>query len=310
MFTRHGTRLVLGALVAFTGACAQERTEGLPPDVVASLPRDEPIESTGADTRHDLIRRDDPSALDCLVELGRRDGEFYDKVTEALVFPPDTAFFDARFTDGARVEIRVHPELGGPDDARLEAERIASALGRLPSALRPGIERVGILGGDATAMADGGGEGIHLYRENVERRVAANRFEETLFHEAVHTTLDDVHARSPEWLAAQRADGRFLTAYARAFPRAGGSRRDGAVRLRAAAPPGARTARRRRPLEGARAAPDRGDRGDHPEGRTPAARRRRLRRARLSAVLLRQRGPFPVRYASARTAADTIVVLY
>ena len=67
-------------------------------------------------------------------------------------------------------------------------------------------------------MADGGGEGIHLYRESVERRVAANRFEETLFHEAVHTTLDDAHARSPGWLAAQRADGRFLTAHARAFP--------------------------------------------------------------------------------------------
>ena len=90
MSTRHETRLVLGALVALTGACGHERTEGLPPDVLASLPRDEPIESTGADTRLDLIRRDDPSAFDCLVELGRRGGEFYDKVTETLEFPPDT----------------------------------------------------------------------------------------------------------------------------------------------------------------------------------------------------------------------------
>jgi len=204
MIVRRGLCLALSALAL----CAH----------ADPAPGDEPIESTGADTRLDLIRRDDPSAFDCLVGLGLRDGEFYDKVTDALEFPPDTAFFEARFTDGTRVEIRVHPELGGPDEARTEAERIARALGRLPHVLRPGIERVGILGGDATAMADGGGEGIHLYRENVERRVAANRFEETLFHEAVHTTLDDVHARSPEWIAAQEADGGFLTAYARARP--------------------------------------------------------------------------------------------
>ena len=181
------------ALALCAISCAPEPTEPASeperPDA-ASVPAHpafgpEPIESTGADTRLDLIRPDDPSAFDCLVELGLRDGEFYDKVTDRLEFPANTAFFDARFTDGARVEIRIHPELGGPDEARFEAERIARALGVLPGPLRADVQRVGLLAGDAAAQADGGGEGIHLYRENVERRIATDRFEETLFHEAV-----------------------------------------------------------------------------------------------------------------------------
>ena len=214
------------ALALCAISCAPEPTEPASeperPDA-ASVPAHpafgpEPIESTGADTRLDLIRADDPSAFDCLVELGLRDGEFYDKVTDRLEFPANTAFFDARFTDGARVEIRIHPELGGPDEARFEAERIARALGVLPGPLRADVQRVGLLAGDAAAQADGGGEGIHLYRENVERRIATDRFEETLFHEAVHTSLDDRYAGSAEWLDAQRADGRFLTAYGRSAP--------------------------------------------------------------------------------------------
>ena len=211
--------LACGALALALGpvGCAPEasRNATSAPDPIRDP---EPIESTGADTRLDLIRVDDPSAFACLVELGTRPGEFYDKVTDELEFPADTAFFDARFTDGTRVEIRVHPELGGPDAARFEAERIAEALGRLPGVLRADAARVGILGGDATAQADGGGEGIHLYRDNVETRIDANRFEETLFHETVHASLDDRYARSRRWLAAREADGRFLTSYARSSP--------------------------------------------------------------------------------------------
>lgn len=49
---------------------------------------------------------------------------------------------------------------------------------------------------------------------NVTRREETNRFEETLFHEAVHTSLDDTYAQDPAWLAAQADDDAFLTAYA------------------------------------------------------------------------------------------------
>ena len=39
--------------------------------------------------------------------------------------------------------------------------------------------------------------------------------EETLVHEASHTSLDADHAVSPQWFAAQQADNAFISTYAR-----------------------------------------------------------------------------------------------
>ena len=39
-----------------------------------------------------------------------------------------------------------------------------------------------------------------------------------VIHEAVHTALDPHHRVSNEWLAAQAADGDFISGYAREFP--------------------------------------------------------------------------------------------
>jgi len=177
-----------------------------------------PIESTGSDELRDLIRSDDPSTLTCVVDLGAQPGEFYDKVTDQLLFAENTNFFEARYADGATVEIRVHPDLGVGDDALVQARRVAEPIGLLPTELRSGIERVGFLDGDGTAQADGGGEGIHVYAVNVAQRERANRFEETLFHESVHTSLDDLYAASAQWLQAQTDDGEYLTDYSASQP--------------------------------------------------------------------------------------------
>ena len=42
--------------------------------------------------------------------------------------------------------------------------------------------------------------------------------EETFVHEACHTSLDATHASAPGWLAAQAADGEFISTYARDNP--------------------------------------------------------------------------------------------
>ena len=39
-----------------------------------------------------------------------------------------------------------------------------------------------------------------------------------MFHEAAHTSLDVAHANTPEWREAQRADGGFISDYARDNP--------------------------------------------------------------------------------------------
>lgn len=208
---------VVGAACSSQTASPAEQTTAAPPeerptgDVV-------PISSTGADELRDLLRPGDPAAAYCLADLGVAPGEFYDKDTDELVFPDETYFFEARYDDGSTIEIRIHPELVGEQPAESQAERIAAPISLLPIELRQSIERVGFLGGESTAQGDGGGEGIHVYEGNVTVREEANRFEETLFHESVHTSLDDTLGVSAEWLAAQRADDEFLTEYAASLP--------------------------------------------------------------------------------------------
>lgn len=207
-------RFMLALLVVLHSACTSslEDAGGSDSSVVV------PIVSTGDDQLRDLIRPGDPSAFECVADLGTGPGEFYDKVVDDLVFDDSTHFFEARYTDGSTVEIRIHSELLFDTSPLSQAERIALPIGLLPIELRAGIERVGFLDGDATAQADGGGEGIHVYQDNVTIREATNRFEETLFHESVHTSLDDTYATSSEWTAAQAADGEFLTEYAAEVP--------------------------------------------------------------------------------------------
>jgi len=175
------------------------------------------IESTGADTLRDLVRPGDPAPAYCLADLGVAPGEFYDKATDSLLFPETTYYFEARYADGATVEIRMHPDIVD-GNAAAQADRIAEPISLLPVELRANIQRVGFLGGNFTAQGDGGGEGIHVYEENVFVREAAGRFEETMFHESVHTSLDDDYAASSEWLAAQESDGTFLTEYGASLP--------------------------------------------------------------------------------------------
>ena len=42
--------------------------------------------------------------------------------------------------------------------------------------------------------------------------------EETLVHEATHTSLDSRHAKKPKWIAAQKADDDFISKYAKDYP--------------------------------------------------------------------------------------------
>lgn len=193
---------------AAAGTADIERPEG---DVV-------PISSTGADELRDLLRPGDPAAAYCLADLGVGPGEFYRKDIDELVFPEQTFFFEARYDDGSVVEIRIHPDVVVDSNAPAQAERIAEPISLLPTELRRDIQRLGLLFGESTAQADGGGEGIHVYADNVAVREAANRFEETIFHESVHTSLDDTYAADPEWRAAQVADDGYLTEYAADYP--------------------------------------------------------------------------------------------
>lgn len=194
--------------------------------VVASrpaLPADpndpEPIASTGSN-KWDLITTDDPTAFVCAEYLGQGPEEFlpaskdggYQRVSDAYLY-------QAKFSDGTLIDMRVHPEIGSKADADAELDRYLIPLGQLPTVLRQNIGRFAVRLGDNTATASQG-EGMMLQSGNASVRIADNRLEETLFHESVHTSLDPLYAyqRSQEWLDAQAADGRWLTEYGRENP--------------------------------------------------------------------------------------------
>ncbi|WP_323764282.1 hypothetical protein [Marinovum sp.] len=160
----------------------------------------------------DYIHATDPDALACLVDRGDGRREMPDKRGGPLI-AEGVHLFDARYLDGAVVPIWAHPALGDRAAALQTVAPLAQAIGKLPAFMRAGLDHVVVLKGDESAFAEDRGRFFVVYSDNVARRIATHDLEETVFHESVHATLDQPHARSEGWLAAQRADGAFLTGY-------------------------------------------------------------------------------------------------
>ena len=185
-----------------------------------------PLYDSMADTVFDLLRSDDPTAFVCLDHDGRATRRIWDKRVDDE--PTVKAYvYTAGFADGLTTQVNVNPEFGSEEAARAEAETMMEALGRIPTRMREGVGRFGIHDGMPTFSAgprgvSAGPQGergrIIAYAGRGRQRAAEDGLEETMFHEAVHATLDAEWAVSPEWRAAQEADGRFLTAYGEANP--------------------------------------------------------------------------------------------
>lgn len=168
-------------------------------------------------TDFDFIQEGDPDAFDRLESRGVGLPEMPDKRGDAPLF--QKAFlFVARFKDGTSVLLSIDADFGTEEEARNEALRYTPRLGRLPTSLRTGVDRVVVHKGgeDTTAFSDVGL--MVLYSENATKRIGTHDLEETVFHESVHAAWDELHASSPAWLEAQKRDGRFITHYAAKNP--------------------------------------------------------------------------------------------
>ncbi|MDA1027723.1 MAG: T9SS type A sorting domain-containing protein [Bacteroidetes bacterium] len=64
----------------------------------------------------------------------------------------------------------------------------------------------------------GGNNNILIHTGQAANYIADGILEETLVHEASHTSLDLAHALAPGWVAAQSADPDFISTYARDNP--------------------------------------------------------------------------------------------
>ena len=124
--------------------------------------------------------------------------------------------FDATFNDGLTSEIQVNPEFGSSDSAFIEAEKYGIEIGRLPTVLRDDVETVWIHRG--TNPFGGGNNNILIHIGQALNYINDGILEETLVHEAAHTSLDANHAASSGWLTAQTIDGEFISTYAQDYP--------------------------------------------------------------------------------------------
>ena len=164
----------------------------------------------------DFIAEDDPEAGFCLQFAGTTRAEMPDKRNDIL-FVEDVLVFRVVFAEGD-VEVWVHPDVGGRAKAEALIDPVIRSVARLPQPMRALLNHVVVHDGKETAFAEDLGRFFVMYSENIRERVSMNDISETVFHEAVHATLDVPHSSSDAWISAQHADGSFVTSYAAEFP--------------------------------------------------------------------------------------------
>lgn len=122
---------------------------------------------------------------------------------------------NAHFSDGSIIEVQVNPEMNETDAERY-ANKFLPSIGQLPLVLRRDVKTIWIHRGNEPL--GGGNNNLLLHIDSVENNVSKGIQEETLVHEASHTSLDAYHATDPRWLQAQALDGEFIAGYAKDNP--------------------------------------------------------------------------------------------
>lgn len=178
-----------------------------------------PYPSSVVGTDFDFITQADPDTFVRLESKGQGPAEMPDKSDRKAALVQQAFLFVAHFNDQTRVNLAIDADFKTQDSAREEALRYTPRLGKLPTALRRGVNRVVVHKGgeNVTAFSDVGL--IVVYSDNATKRIRTHDLEETIFHESVHAAWDKAHASSAEWKDAQKNDGRFITDYARKNPK-------------------------------------------------------------------------------------------
>jgi len=178
------------------------------------VPQEPPFRGT-AFIDPDLIVASDPSTLQGLEYAGLDTRRMFDRRADAFVLT-DAYLFSAAFESETIVEVQVNMEFGDAATAGRQAAFYARAIGQLPAGLRTRVETVWIHRGDQPF--GGGNDNILIHTGKAAEYLRDGVLEEILMHEAAHTSLDPLHAAADAWLAAQAADGRSISDYAREHP--------------------------------------------------------------------------------------------
>lgn len=163
-----------------------------------------------------MIEASDPTSLISVTHAGRANRSVFDRRVgshETI----NVFLFEAEYAGGV-VDFEVNPEFGSRDAARVEVDRYASPLGRLPAELLSRLRDFEIHGGDEPAGGNSQFRHILIHTVEGQEYIRGGFLEEVLIHEAVHAGLDDAHKEAAGWLEAQQDDGGFISEYARDFP--------------------------------------------------------------------------------------------
>ncbi|MFB6319087.1 T9SS type A sorting domain-containing protein [Saccharicrinis sp. FJH54] len=160
----------------------------------------------------DIITASDPSALESTTYKGQKVVTMYDRRVSDWV-SVNAYLFDVVWNDGLTCVAQVNPEFEDVEAAAVEAEKYAFLIGQLPHCLREDINEIWIHKG--VELFGGGNHSILIHTGQSSNYERDGIIEETLVHEACHTSLDATHAAAAGWLNAQQKDGTFISTYAR-----------------------------------------------------------------------------------------------
>jgi hypothetical protein len=198
-------------VILFLAVCSDGNSvqDGNIPEVI------EPPFSGTAFIATDIITSSDTTTFQSVTYVGQDTRTMYDRRVNNWV-DVEAYLFNAEFFDAFTAEIQVNPEFGDSSSAMDIAKRYGTEIGKLPIVLRKDVETVSIHKGDEPF--GGGNENVLIHTDRAKSYDEGGFLEEILIHEASHTSLDQDHASSSGWLAAQEADGNFISTYARDNP--------------------------------------------------------------------------------------------
>ena len=159
----------------------------------------------------DIITSSDPSTFESLAYAGQAERTMFDRrVDDFITLAP--FIFNANYDDGLSIEIQINPEFKNVAEAEIQALKYAQVFGKLPTALRSDVKTSWIHKG--TESFGGGNNNLLIYIGQSLEYENDGILEETLVHEAVHSSLDEYHSASNGWLNAQKLDPSFISTYA------------------------------------------------------------------------------------------------
>ena len=163
----------------------------------------------------DIVTPADLSLFQGATYTGRGTRTVYDRRSNSFV-QINAYLLALDYSSGRTIEAQINPEFGSEAAARTEAETYGRSVGQLPIALRRDVDALWIHRG--VQPFGGGNRSLLIHTGQSAIYVQSGILEETLIHEAAHTSLDADHAASARWVTAQSADPRFISTYARDNP--------------------------------------------------------------------------------------------